>query len=395
MLGLALAGAAAFWMLRPAPVEVETARVQRAPLQVWVEEEARSRVRERHGIHAPVGGLLQRIECREGDLLEQGAVVARIEPALPNALDARSLRVQQAAIAAAQATMEGAAARLSRARAAADQAEADLARILVLAQQGFVSASRAESERLAQALALRERDAQAAALEAARQELVRLQAGLIEPSLPASSSRSPVQVRAPLRAVVLKRHVIDQSPVQAGALLLELGDLQDIEIIAELLTTQATLVRSGQSVELFDWGHADILQAAVERIEPGAFTKVSALGVEEQRVRVVMRLNPGSSAAAQGLGDGWRLQTRILIRSLQDVDQIPVAAVFPIPAQDAAASSMGVYLVRNGRARLQAIEVLDRNSTTVAVRHGLQEGDTVVLYPPPRLRDGDRLRVER
>lgn len=323
-----LAALAVFWMLRPAPVEVEVARVQRAALKVWVEEEARSRVRERHGVHAPVSGLLQRIEYREGDPVAQGAVVARIAPALPSALDVRSLRTQQAAVAAAQAAVTGAQARLSRAQAAADQAHVDLARTQALAQQGFISPSLVESQGLAQTSALRERDVQQAALEAARQDLARLQAGLIEPTGPAGPARPHVEVRAPVSGVVLKRLAIDQSPVQAGTLLLDLGDLQGMEIIADLLTTQATQVQAGQAVELFDWGRADLLQAEVERIEPGAFTKVSALGVEEQRVRVVMRLQPASIGVVQGLGDGWRLQARIQIRSLQQTLQIPVRRGF-------------------------------------------------------------------
>lgn len=410
-LALMLAALAVFWMLRPAPVEVEVARVQRAALKVWVEEEARSRVRERHGVHAPVSGLLQRIAYREGDRVAQGAVVARIAPALPSALDVRSLRTQQAAVAAAQAAVTGAQARLSRAQAAADQAHIDLARTQALAQQGFISPSLVESQGLAQTSALRERDAQQAALEAARQDLARLQAGLIEPTEPAGPARPHVEVRAPISGVVLKRLAIDQSPVQAGTLLLDLGDLQGMEIIADLLTTQATQVQTGQAVELFDWGRADLLQAEVERIEPGAFTKVSALGVEEQRVRVVMRLQPASIGVVQGLGDGWRLQARIQIRSLQQTLQIPVAAVFPMPAREgshaasnagsaagagvAGAQALGVYLLENGRARLRPIEVLDRSATHIAVGHGLQEGDAVVLYPPARLREGDRLRIER
>lgn len=418
ILAFTLVGSATAWMLRPAPVRVELAIVRQAPLQVWIEEEARSRVRERHGIHAPVSGSLQRIEVREGDWVAQGSVLAQLDPALPAALDARSLRMQQASVDGAQAALLSAQARLARSQTVAQQAARDHERSQVLAEQGFIAASRAEADRLAHELALREQDAQRAALESARQDLERARAGLIEPTSQAPSgpaTRLQVAIRAPISGVVLRRTLTDQTPVQAGALLIEMADLSATDITADLMSTQAVQVRAGQSVELFDWGTQDILQARVDRIEPGAFTKVSALGVEEQRVRVVMRLLPSSPGIAGVLGDGWRLQARILIRSLDEVLQVPVAAVFPMPtrAQPAADLStgaqppatdpatprrfdpLGVFAIAGGRAELRAIEVVDRSATHVAIRAGLRAGDAVVLYPPPRLRDGDRIQAER
>lgn len=394
-LGLALLGGAAFWMLRPAPVRVELATVRQGPLQVWIEDEARSRVRERHGVHAPVSGQLQRIEVLEGDWVAQGSVLARLDPALPAALDARSLGIQEATVASAQAALASALARRARAQVAADQSARDLERSRALAERGFIAESRADADRLAHDLASRDLEAQQATLDAARQELERARAGLIEPTLhvvPSGATRPGIAIRAPVNGVVLRRPLTDQTPVQAGALLLEMADLSAIDITADLISTQAVQVRAGQSVELFDWGTPDILQARVERIEPGAFTKVSALGVEEQRVRVVMRLLPASQATAGALGDGWRLQARILIRSLDEVLQIPVAAVFPMPTR---IDTLGVFAVQNGRAVLRAIEVVDRNATQVAFRAGLKAGDAVVLYPPPRLREGDRIETER
>jgi len=416
-LGLGLAAVLAFWMLRPAPVRVELASVRRGNLQVWIEEEARSRVRERHGVHAPVSGQLQRIEVVEGDRVTQGSVLARLDPALPAALDARSLSVQQAFVESAQAALASAQARLARARAAARQSARDLERSQALAERGFIAASRAESERLAHELALREEDAQQAALESARQDLERSRAGLIEPTLqapPGRAARQAVVIRAPVDGVVLRRALTDQTPVQAGTLLVEMADLTAIDITTDLVSTQAVQVKTGQWVELFDWGSQEILQARIDRIEPGAFTKVSALGVEEQRVRVVMRLLPSSAARARVLGDGWRLQARILVRSLDDMLQVPVAAVFPMPSRVLAAGdrsagalpstehssppqridTLGVFVRVEGRAVLRAIEVADRSATQVAVRTGLQVGDAVVLYPPPRLRSGDRIEAE-
>jgi len=423
---LLLIAALAAWMLRAAPIEVELGEVTQSPLQVWVEEEARTRVRERHGVHAPVSGQLLRLTVSEGDWVAQGTAIARIEPALPNALDHRGRLAQQAAVAAAQATVAGVEARLVRARAALAQSQQDLARIITLAARGFVSASRVESERLAHETARAERDAQQASLEAARQELARARAGLIDASLAPVAAGHGMEVRAPIRGVVLKRSLPDQTPVQAGALLLEMGDITTIEVVAELLTTQAVQVRAGQAVELYGWGNDETLQAEVERIEPGAFTKVSALGVEEQRVRVVMRLLPSSAQASRMLGDGWRAQARILVRSLDSVLQVPSAAVFPWPQSRAQVQSqvqsrtpaqaqsqsetqgpvrgsdtppssarLGVFVARDGRARLQAIEGLDRNTHQVALREGLAVGERVVLYPPPRLRDGDRITAER
>jgi HlyD family secretion protein len=396
---LLLIVAVSAWMLRAAPIQVELGAVTQAPFQVWIEEEARTRVRDRYGVHAPVSGQLLRMSVAEGDEVAQGRPIARIEPALPNALDRRSWHTQEAAVAAAQAGVAGAQARWAKAQAALAQSQADLARIEALAARGFVASNRLESERLANESARAEQEAQQASLEAARHELARARAGLIDASLDSGPAGRGIDVRAPVRGVVLKRSLPDQTPVQAGALLLEIGDLSMIEVIADLLTTQAVQVRAGQSVALVDWGGDMTLLAKVERIEPAAFTKVSALGVEEQRVRVVMRLLPSSTQSLPALGDGWRLQARILVRSLDSVLQVPSAAVFPWPQGQGQApppghAALGVFIAHKGRARLKTIEGMDRNADQVALREGLSAGEVVVLYPPPRLRDGDRIRAE-
>lgn len=396
---LVLIAAVSSWMLRAAPMQVELGVVTQAPFQVWIEEEARTRVRERHGVHAPVSGQLLRMSVAEGDEVAQGSTIARIEPALPNALDRRGWHAQQAAVAAAQAGVAGAQARWAKAQAALAQSQADLARIEALAERGFVASNRLEAERLAHASAQAEREAQQASLEAARQELARARAGLIDASIDSGPAGRGIEVRSPVRGVVLKRILPDQTPVQAGALLLEIGDLSMIEVIADLLTTQAAQVRTGQSVALLDWGGDTTLQAQVERIEPAAFTKVSALGVEEQRVRVVMRLLPSAAQARPALGDGWRLQARILVRSLDSVLQLPSAAVFPWPQGPGqgplpGAATLGVFVASKGRASLKAIQGIDRNADQVALQEGLSVGEVVVLYPPPRLRHGDRITPE-
>ena len=266
VLVLALAAAVTAWLLRPAAILVETGSVQRGPFTVWVEEEARTRVQERHGVHAPVSGRLQRLEVKEGDRVAQGAVIAQIDPALPNALDARARSTQQATVSSAQAALEAALAHDARAQAAVAQAQADLERSRALAARGFIAPSRAQAEGTALEVAQRERDAQQAMVQSARHELQRARAALTDPEIlsgpaaPAAGRLTALRVVAPVSGVILRRVQADASSVLAGALLLEMADLDALEVTADLLTTQATQIRTAQTVALFDWGRPTATQ---------------------------------------------------------------------------------------------------------------------------------------
>ncbi|MDZ5460647.1 efflux RND transporter periplasmic adaptor subunit, partial [Azohydromonas lata] len=257
-------------------------------------------------------------------------------------------------------------------------------------RQGFVSLSRFDNGRLA--LQAAHQDVQAARLdsevaahdvEQARAALSAVQRG------PAAGGRTFV-LRAPVAGRVLRVAQASEATVAAGAPLLELGDTARMEVVAELLTTDALQAAPGSRVLLERWGGPGVLQGRVRLVEPAAFTKVSALGVEEQRVRVLMDIE-SDPAAWRALGDGYRVGVRIVTQSVASALQVPVGAVFPVEDEGV----MAVYRVDGGRARLQPVDVAARNGSRAWIRSGLQPGQDVVLYPAAAVRDGVRVQRRR
>lgn len=439
--GGVLAAAALAWAFAPRAVEVEAVAATRGPFETAVEEDGRTRVSERHAVTAPLAGRLRRIALREGDAVQAGQVVALIEPLPSPLLDERSRGEQQARAAAAQAALERAGTRVRAAQVGVEQALNEQKRTAQLVAQGFVSPAKADADRLALDAARREREAAVESERVARFELQQTRVALELSSAAASSGRT-FTVRSPVAGLVLRVHQASEGVVGIGTPLLDLADTTRIEIVAELLTGDAALARPGSPVRIERWGGPGALQGRVRRVEPAAFTKVSALGVEEQRVNVLIDLVPVSatsaapaasaaqaasavSAAAVGeaaragaapaalLGDGWRVVVRILTRQESNVLRVPVSAVFPWPgpAQAAAASlsqaasgapdsvvglgtadAMGVFVIEGGRARLRAVQVVARNGSLAWVRAGLAQGEVVIAYPPPAVVDGVRVK---
>jgi HlyD family secretion protein len=206
-------------------------------------------------------------------------------------------------------------------------------------------------------------------------------------------------VRAPAAGTVLRVHQASEGVVALGTPLLDLADTARLEIVAELLTSDAAAARPGSPVRIERWGGPGTLQGRVRRVEPAAFTKVSALGVEEQRVNVLIDLDPQAAAAA--LGDGWRVVVRIITRQEADVLRVPVSAVFPWsgPASEGAAQEsaerMGVFVLEGGRARLRPVQVAARNGSLAWVRSGLAPGEVVIAYPPAAVADGVRVQARK
>jgi HlyD family secretion protein len=388
--GAALALALLGWAFAPRPVPVETAAVTQGTFEAVIEEEGRTRVRERYVVSAPLAGVLQRIALREGDAVLPGDALALLTPVLPVLQDERTLREQQARLEMALAARERAAAHVARAQVSLQQARAEAARSGELVRQGFVSLSKFDNDQLAVQAA--QRDVEAAVqdthvadhdVEQARAALSAVQRG------PAAAGRAFV-LRSPVAARVLRVAQQSEAAVAAGTPLLELGDTAQLEVVAELLTTDALKAVPGSRVLIERWGGVGVLEGGVRLVEPGAFTKVSALGVEEQRVRVLIEL-AGEPAAWRALGDGYRVGVRIVTQSVQGAVQVPVGAVFPVEDGEA----MAVYRLDAGRARLQPVEVAARNGTQAWVRSGLQPGQAVVVYPSSAVRDGQRVQPRR
>ena len=370
--------------LRPRPVSVEVEKVTFGPLRVTVDEDGRVRVRDRYVLSSPLSGTLLRPSVRAGDPCVPEATLARIVPVAPPLLDARTRSEVQARARAADDGARRAEAALALARNEADQAERNLARARQLGTAGSISKEaleRVETERAARArdveVAERGRDVARHERDAARAALVRTQERRGQPE-------EAWEVSCPVKGVVLRVLQESEAVVQPGTPLLELGDLGAMEAVADVLTTEAVAIRPGAEVVIDRWGGEGTLQARVRRVEPSAFTKVSALGVEEQRVNVVADLvDPPEKR--RGLGDGFRVELHVVTADLPRALLVPLGALFRQGEQ------WTVFRVENDRVKLRPVTLGLRNPRVAEVKSGLVEGDTVVLYPGEALEDGTRV----
>lgn len=378
----AAALAALAWAFAPRPLEVETATVTRGHFEQSIEEDGRTRLRERFTISAPVAARLARVQLREGDSVQAGDSLAVLTPVMPSMVDERSQREAVARLKAAEAAAAGAAARVDRARITREEARLELQRTERLAREGFVSASRLDSARLAADGARRDLDAAQAAHEAAMHE--RTQAAAVLQPIGHGASGAPLQLRAPITGVVLRVPIQSEATVAPNTALLEIGDPGRLEVVAELLTTDAVLARPGTTARIERWGGPPV-EGSVRRVEPAAFTKVSALGVEEQRVNVIIDL-VRTPEAWRSMGDGFRVTVQVITASVPDAIQVPVGALVPTEG-----GAMASYVVEDGRSVLKPLELAGRNSAMAWVSAGLQPGERVIVYPPPSVSAGRRV----
>ncbi|MBL8329467.1 MAG: efflux transporter periplasmic adaptor subunit [Rubrivivax sp.] len=394
LLALGTAGAVALlaWAFAPRPIEVETAPATRGRFELSIEEDARTRIAERYVISAPLAGRLERPALREGDAVRQGEVVARLTPVMAPLLDARTQAELRARLDAAGTNVHRAATRVQAARIAQDRAALELQRSEQLAAQGFLATTRLESDRLALQAAREDLSAAVDSQRIAAAE--RAQAEVALSALQATPGRA-FALLSPVSGQVLKVHQASETTAALGMPLLEVGDTRRLEIVADVLTPDALQATPGREVRIERWGGPVALQGRVRRVEPAAFTKISALGVEEQRVRVLIDVtSPAEQWAA--LGDGFRVTVQIVTRAADQVLLVPVSAVFPAPggAQGQPAGS-AVFVLREGQARLTPVRVAARNASVAWVESGLDAGATVIVYPPPSVNDGARVRVRR
>ena len=369
--------AMALW---PDTIEVDLAKTTRGPLEVTIDEEGETRVRERFVISAPVAGRLQRIELEPGDRVVRGMVLARLVPAPPALLDARSRAELTSAAEAARAALGQVQAERARAQATLERSQAALKRQVELSRAGLIPPEELEA---AQTAARTADDARRAAEFSAARAQFELDSARARVQQPASGG-APVDIRSPVDGVVLKRLRESESVVPVGESLLEVGDPTALEIVSDLLSTDAVRVTAGQPVRLEQWGGSAPLSGRVRRVEPSGFMKVSALGVEEQRVNVIIDF-ADAAAAAKALGDNYRTEVRIVIWHADNVLRVPAAALF---RQGDAWAAFGV---ENGRVRTHVVTLGQRNATEAEVTEGLGEGDEVVLHPPDTLADGMRV----
>jgi HlyD family secretion protein len=366
----------------PDTIEVDIIRVGRGPLEVTIDEEGETRVRERFVVSAPVAGRLQRIELEPGDKVTRGAtVLARLVPAAPALIDARSQAEFRAAADAARAALGQAQAERSRTQAALDRAQASLKRQQELFQAGLIPPDDLEAAQTTTRSAEEARRAAEFNVARAQFELESARARLQQPA----AGGPPIEILAPIDGVVLKRLRESESVVPVGEPLVEVGDPGAMEVVSDLLSTDAVRVTPGQPVRFERWGGGEPLLGRVRRVEPSGFMKLSALGVEEQRVNVIIDfVDP--AGAARSLGDNYRAEVRIVVWTADDVVKVPTGALFRQGEQWAA------FVVENGRVRTQAVTLGQRNATEAEILDGLAAGAEVVLHPPDILADAMRVR---
>lgn len=371
--------------LRPRALDVDVAPVLRAPLDQKVVSDGRARVRERYTVSAPVAGALARIDLNEGDVVEPGMVVARLLPLPSPLLDPRARQVAEQHLASAVDTQKQSDATVTRAQTALDQARRDQARIEALARDGALPASQLEQ---AQADA-RMRQAELASAHfaelVAAHDIEQARAAL-ERFTAKSHTAEQFEVTSPVHGRVL--HVLHKSEgvVEAGAALLEVGDAQALEVVVDVLSQDAVSVRPGMPARLLHWGGAAPLAAKVRRIDPSAFTKTSALGVDEQRVNVI--LDPdGPADAWQAIGDGFAADVEISIWSKPGVIQVPASALFRQGA------GWAVFVVVGGRAAAREVQAGHRGALQTEIVEGLEPDETVVIHPGASVHESARVAV--
>jgi HlyD family secretion protein len=375
--------AAAGYALMPRPVGVDVARIDRGSIEVTVDEEGIVRIRDIYRISAPVAGQVQRFPLHVGDRVQAGmTVVTEIHPSAPAFLDFRSRRELGAAVSAAKAAVDLATAEVSRAEAQLRLAEADLRRAEQLSTSGIIAArmmDKAISDADTAHAQLRQAEAN---LELRRSEFASAEARLIQPSEAGDdeAGRCCVQVFAPVDGAVLAIHAESAQVISAGALIAELGDPDDLEVVVDVLSTDAVRVRPGAEARIEDWGGEAALAARVRLIEPTAFTKVSALGIEEQRVNVV--LDPIEPRTGwERLGHGFRVYARIRVWRGEKVLRVPLAALFRH------GDEWAVFRVLDGRASLTPIRIDHRDASFAEAIQGLSENDVVIVHPGDQVKD--------
>jgi HlyD family secretion protein len=372
------AAAGAVLALRPRPVPVDVATATRGSLVVAIEETGMARVRDRYVVSAPVSGTVSRQLLEPGDAVEEGQVVAEIAPVRSPLLDVRTRSEAQARLSAAVSALGQAEAQEGRARAAEALARDELARARSLEAGGSLPAQHLDRAEFEARMRTEELSSAVFAVKVAAEQARVARAALAGEG--ASGDRH-IDVLAPASGRVLRVLQKSEGVMQAGTPLVEVGNPEVLEVVADLLTTDAVRVHPGTPMTIQGWGGDRTLAARVRRVEPSAFTKLSALGVEEQRVNVIAAFgDPRRDWAA--LGDGFRIEARLVLWQGEDVLKVPQGAAFRH------GDGWAVFRVVSGKARLTRVQIGHRGETEVEVLNGLDPGAAVVVHPGDRVKDG-------
>ncbi|WP_026340444.1 efflux RND transporter periplasmic adaptor subunit [Thioalkalivibrio thiocyanoxidans] len=383
---IVLAGVAALvWALRPQPVPVSLTTVEAAPFEETVREEGRTRLRDTFTVSAPIAGFLHRVRLEEGDAVELGDALFRMEPLPTPALDARSREQARENLAAARSRLQSAEANLENLQSEARFAESEYRRYQELFDRGAVSATEVERMETARDRARSAVRAGESAVEVARSEVesARVVLDIASGQMPESEADT-LTVRSPATGVVLERYRCCEGTIGAGEPVLVVGDLDDLEVQVDLLSMDAVRVVPGMRVRLTDWGRDAELEGTVRRVQPFGFTRISALGVDEQRVPVILDLDAVEARMA-GLAVGYRVEAEFLLWEGDDVLQVPTSALFRDRGE------WSVFVVEDGRAEPRQVEVGRRSGFATQILEGLEAGERVVTRPGDRVQAGTRV----
>jgi HlyD family secretion protein len=368
---------------RPKPVPVEVAKVARGDFEQTVDEDGRTRVKERYVVSSPVNGHLARITRRAGDAIEVNDVLATVWPLAASLLDDRSRAELQARVRGAEAAHARADAAVERAQALLEFNRKELARIKALADSGSLTGRELERAELEHRLAAKDVEVAKFGGRVADYELEVARAALVASSVPTKPEVAPGawSIRSPVRGRVLRVLQASEGVVTAGTTLMEVADPSMLEVVVDVLTSDAVRISPGARTLLDSWGGPEVLEARVRTIEPSARTKISALGVEEQRVDVVLDLlSPYERWTS--LGDGFRVHARMSVFSGHDATKAPSAALFR------EGDTWALFVVSGGRAAKRKVGVERRNAFEAVIAFGVQAGDTVVVHPSTSVADG-------
>ena len=378
----------AYFALQPRPIMVDLARIDRGLIETTIDEDGVTRIEDVFEISAPITGKLKRLEFEVGDLVERNQKLASVRPVDPPMRDARTRRELAAAIKAARAGVALGDAEVARAEAAVRFSTLDLARQEQLAKQRVISVrvlQQAELELDTKNAQLRQAKAN---LEFRKRELESAEARMLEPTAVLKNSETDqccVDILAPSTGAVLKLFTESEQVVQAGTKLLEIGDRSKLEIVADLLSEDAVRVKAGDLVWVENWGGPARLAAKVKRIDPSGFMKVSALGIEEQRVNTIIKITEPRKHWLR-LGHDFRVYVRVVVWRDEAALRVPLSALFR------RGNAWSVFVMANGDAKRQDIEIGHRSQSHAEVLSGLQEGQAVILHPSDRVIDGVAVR---
>lgn len=383
VLGFGVLGALGWIALRSEPEPVDLAAIVMAPMVVTVDAEGRTRIRDVFEVAAPIAGTARRAPVEVGDQVTEGdTIVAVVEPAAPALLDARAREQAEAAVREARAALTLAEAQFRQAEEELRYAQTQHDRARTLTERGVATLTALEDASQLLSIRLAAREAARSNVEMATSALARIQAALIAPGVPGSARDSCcVTIRAPISGTVLSVAVVSETPVAAGTPLLTIGDPANLEIVADLLSSDAVGLAPGARATVERWGGPDPLDARLRSLDPSAHTRVSALGIEEQRVNAVLDLL-GPPGAQSGLGDGYYVYLRIVTWETDAALQVPLAALFRHQG------GWAVYRVVDDTAQLSPVTINRRNETMAEVTAGLAADDRVVLHPADRIMQG-------